>query len=103
MPVIAASTASISCLFNIKLGTLARLGRGGLSGARRSGGGGTGFGSAAGGGGLGIFWLGGCELRPLVRMRPWVDTEAERVALIFVAEVMNSSGSCEAVSLYGMQ
>lgn len=36
-------------------------------------------------------------------MRPWVDTEAERVALIFVAEVMNSSGSCEAVRLYGMQ
>jgi len=33
-------------------------------------------------------------------MRSWVGTEAERVALIFVAKVMNSSGSCDEVNTF---
>lgn len=48
--------------------------------------------------GLGMFWWGGCELRPLVRRRLGAGAEAARLALTSVAEVMNSSGSCHRVS-----
>lgn len=104
-PVIADSTASISCLLNVRLGTLALLGRTGRSGGGRSGCEGAGRGSGGGGGGggggsgvvvaeLGAFGYGGFKFKPLVRRKPSDGTEAERVAGMSAAEVMNSLGSC---------
>ena len=43
---------------------------------------------------LGTFGYGGFEFKPLVRRKPSDGTEAERVAGMSVAEVMNSAGSC---------
>lgn len=108
---IAASTSWTSGLFRITLGTLARRGRAGRSGGRRSGCGKIGFLVASSHvssllmisllgtsllvapTGLEMVWNGGCDPRPLLRRTPLIGTEAERFAWTSVAEVINSSGS----------
>ena len=79
----------------------------GRSGGGRSGWEGVGSGSGGGGGAggsgmiaaeLGAFGYGGFKFNPLVRKKPSDGTEAERMAEMSAAEVMNSSGSCTCFS-----
>lgn len=97
------------------LGTLARRGRAGRSGGRRSGCGGIvllvaslhvplliGTSLFVAPDAPEMFRNGGWDPRPLVRRTTLVGTEAERCAWTLVAEVINSSGSlhrCQRCSL----